>query len=94
MKKCVQENRDKGEIKKTKGEEDAAEKKRVKKKKKKRLCVGYTCGVGTGLDYIYIYIYLSKLIKKIILEKCYFKILVQQILVNNKLLLLLLSNFF
>ena len=57
MKKCVQENRDKGEIKKTKGEEDVAEKKRDKKKKK-RFCVGYTCGVAMGLDYIYIYIYI------------------------------------
>ena len=61
--KCVQENRDKGEIKKTKGEEDVAEKKRDKKKKV--LCWLYVwCGPGLGL-YIYIYIYLSKLIKKL-----------------------------
>ena len=31
VKKCAEENRDKGEIKKTKGEEDVAEKKRKKK---------------------------------------------------------------
>ena len=95
VKKCVQENRDKGEIKKTKGEEDVAEKKRDKKKKKGFCWLYVWCGHGIGL-YIYIYI-LSKLIKKFILEKCYFKILVQKILVNNKLLLLLLlilSNFF
>ena len=36
VKKCVEENRDKGEIKKTKGEENVAEK---KKKKKKKRCV-------------------------------------------------------
>ena len=54
VKKCVQENRDKGEIKKTKGEEDVAEKKRDKKKKK-RFCVGYTCGVGQGHEQIFFF---------------------------------------
>ena len=34
---CVEENRDKGEIKETKGEENVAEKK-TEKKKKKVLC--------------------------------------------------------
>ena len=38
---CVEENRDKGEIKKTKGEEDVVE-------GKKKCCVGYKCGVGQG----------------------------------------------
>ena len=43
VKKCVEENRDKGEIKKTKGEEDVAEKKTGKKKKV--LCLLYVwCG--------------------------------------------------
>ena len=32
VKKCVEENRDKGDIKKTKGEENVAEKKTEKKK--------------------------------------------------------------
>ena len=36
MKKCVEENRDKGEIKKTKGGENVAAKKTEKKKKKKK----------------------------------------------------------
>ena len=34
VKKCVEEDRDKGEIKKTKGEENVAEKKKKKKKKR------------------------------------------------------------
>ena len=42
VKKCVEENRDKGEIKKTKGEEDMVE--------KKRFCVGYTCGLGHKMN--------------------------------------------
>ena len=43
---CVEENRDKGEIKKTKGEENVAKKKRGKKKKEKKvLCWLYVwCG--------------------------------------------------
>ena len=48
VKKCVEENRDKGEIKKTKGKEMWLRKKGKKKKKKSWCCVGfgYTCGVG------------------------------------------------
>ena len=42
VKKCAEENRDKGEIKKTKGEEDMVE--------KKRFCVGYTCGLGHKMN--------------------------------------------
>ena len=61
---CAEENRDKGEIKKTKGEENVAEKKRGEKKKKKRRCrVGYTCGVGQGHEQFFFF-FLSKLIKK------------------------------
>ena len=60
---CVEENRDKGEIKKTKGEENVAEKKRGKKKKRRRCCVGYMCGVGQGHEQFFFF--LSKLIKKI-----------------------------
>ena len=39
----MEENRDKGEVKKTKGEENVAEN---KMRKKKGCCVGNTCGVG------------------------------------------------
>ena len=46
---CVEENRDKREIKKTKDEKNVAEKKRGKKK----CCVGYTCGVGQGHEQIF-----------------------------------------
>ena len=57
VKKCVEENRDKGEIRKTKGEEDVAE--------KKRFCVSYSCGVGHELEHFLFFIYfLSKLMKK------------------------------
>ena len=42
---CVEENRDKGEIKKTTGEEDVVE-------GKKKCCVGYKCGVGQGHEQI------------------------------------------
>ena len=59
---CVEENRDKGEIKKTKGEENVAEKKREKNGVvlvffffffEKGCCVGYTCGVGQGHEPIF-----------------------------------------
>ena len=62
---CVEENRDKGEIKKTKDEEDVAEKKR---EKKKGFCVGYTCGVGHGLNkfFFFFFFILSKLTKNIL----------------------------
>ena len=55
VKKCVEENRDKGDIKKTKGEENVAEKKT--EKKKRRCCVGfgYSCGVGQGHEQIFIF---------------------------------------
>ena len=59
MKKCVQENRDKGEIKKTKGEEDVAEKKRDKKKKKKGFVLVIRV-VWARAWTIYIYIYIFK----------------------------------
>ena len=42
---CVGRKIEIREIKKTKGEANVAEKKKVKKRKK-RCCVGYTCGVG------------------------------------------------
>ena len=54
VKKCVEENRDKGEIKKTKGEEDVAEKNTGKKK---RFCVCYTCGVGQGHEEIFFFFF-------------------------------------
>ena len=54
VKKCVEENRDKGEIKKTKGEEDVAEKKTGKKK---RFCVCYTCGVGQGHEQFFFFFF-------------------------------------
>ena len=57
VKKCVQENRDKGEIKKTKGEEDVAEKKRDKKKKKGVLLVIRVVWPWDWTIYIYIYIF-------------------------------------
>ena len=66
---CGEENRDKGEIKKTKGEANVAEKKKVKKRKK-RCCVGYTCGVGLGhvliffFLFLFLFLFLSKLMKK------------------------------
>ena len=48
----MEENRDKGEIKKTKGEEDVAEKNTGKKK---RFCVCYTCGVGQGHEQFFFF---------------------------------------
>ena len=61
MKKCVcvEENRGKGEIKKTKGEENVAEKKMVLCWFffffffEKGCCVGYTCSVGQGHEPIF-----------------------------------------
>ena len=47
----MEENRDKGVIKKTKGEENVAEKKM--ERKKKRCCVDYTFGVGQGHEQIF-----------------------------------------
>lgn len=57
MKKCVLcgGNRDKGGIKKTKCEEDVAEKKKGGGGIKKRFCVGYTCGVGHGLEQFFFF---------------------------------------
>ena len=50
---CVEENRDKGEIKKTKDEEDVAEKKR-EKKKKKVLCWLYVwCGARVEQNFFF-----------------------------------------
>ena len=43
---CVEENRDKGEIKKTKDEEDVAEKKREKKKRGFVLVIRVVWGTG------------------------------------------------
>ena len=63
VKKCVEEDRDKGEIKKTKGEENVAE----KKKKKKRICCvgfGYMCGVGQWHDIFYLFLVKVGLWKK------------------------------
>ena len=65
---CVEENRDKGEIKKTKGEENVAEKKRGEKKKRRRCCVGYTCGVGQGHEQIFFFFFFKLIKKKFILE--------------------------
>ena len=67
VKMCVEENRDKGEIKETKGEENVGEKKTEKKKKKKMLLCwfGYTCGVGQGHEHLLLLLlFLSKLMKK------------------------------
>ena len=58
---CVEENRDNGEIKKTK-DEDVAEKKR-EKKKKKVLCWLY---VWCGARVEQIFFFLSKLTKNIL----------------------------
>ena len=57
------ENRGKGEIKKTKGEENVAEKK-TEEKKKKKCCVGYTCGAEQGNEQFIFLFFLSKLMKK------------------------------
>ena len=53
---CVEENRDKGEIKETKGEENVGEKK-TEKKKKKCCCVGfgYMCGVKQRHEHLFIF---------------------------------------
>ena len=49
---CVEENRDKGEINKVKGEENVVEKKTEEKKK---CCVGYKCGVGQEHEQIFFF---------------------------------------
>ena len=63
MKMCVEENRDKGEIKEVK---KMWVRKKLKKKKKKVLCwFGYTCGVGQGHEHFFLLLFfLSKLMKK------------------------------
>ena len=91
MKKCVEENRDKGEINKTKGEENVAEKKTEKRKEKESVVLVLVIRVvwGKGMNKFF---FLSKLMKKNYINVL-FKIFLQQILVNNKLLLLL-NNIF
>ena len=65
---CGEENRDKGEIKKTKGEANVAEKKKVKKGKKGVVLVIRVVW-GKSMNNFYFFIFLSKLMKKkIILE--------------------------
>ena len=64
----MEENRDKGEIKKTKGEEDVAKKKRGRKK-------GFVLVIhvvrGMGLNNFFFFFFSKLMKKKIILEKCY-----------------------
>ena len=63
VKMCVEENRDKGEIKEVK---KMWVRKKPKKKKKMLLCwFGYTCGVGQGHEHLLLLLlFLSKLMKK------------------------------
>ena len=59
---CVEENRDKGEIKKTKGEENVAEKKRGEKKREEGAVLVIRVVWGKGMNNFFFF--LSKLIKK------------------------------
>ena len=60
---CAEENRDKGEIKKTKGEENVwLIIKRKKKKKGVRLVIRVVW--GKSMNNFYFFIFLSKLMKK------------------------------
>ena len=66
---CAEENRDKGEIKKTKGEENVWLRIKRKKKKKKGVRLVVRVVWGKSMNNFYFFIFLSKLMKKkIILE--------------------------
>ena len=60
---CVEENRDKGEVKKTKGEENVAEN---KMRKKKGVVLVIRVVWGQGHEQIFFFFFLNKIIKKII----------------------------
>ena len=76
---CVEENRDKGEIKKTKGQEKVAEKKKKKKKKRKEGVVLVICVVwGNGMK----------------ISFCFFKVSLWKEIINYIRVMLYLKYFY